>query len=486
MGHKNLPATFDSVVPQNSASSPKKSFLRSPLVNRLKKKGDRAPAAAAEPEVIADGKYTQNVTSSCGSRHEQAASVPPTPSVPPPKTPPRVSAKEEDEVKELICQHAYSLRKNLFKLANEAPSMERSQFLDHVEKTLKFSPHQRTVLESLLTQHGQDRGDVTFSRFETSLKKQGRQDNEHQYAVEINRFMRPGIMDRKLQKVVQRSNETEDENRVLLTTARENNQLGASVVQPPYAVMGDSERMGGIISAYLEAREDTLKNAMDQYSDSGGNIAYADFQKALLKYDKCTSQSEMDDLMTVLDPRKKGFFSIDKFLSAYGQEYIKKRSQRSTGGNPLAWTAPNEYNKQKVLEDLRKRKRQPKRIPRPKPTLTSNMRKAIAQHNTVVANGPQKGSPNKRAAGTLNLSTMLSGTGIPTSAFTQSARVVRQYPPHPPNTVAIGVGTTSSLGSVPGSTNVNVPRPPSSHRTSVTASVGNPEEWDLAAMVPVH
>jgi hypothetical protein len=117
---------------------------------------------------------------------------------------------------------------------------------------------------------------------------------------------------------------------------------------PPYAVTGDSDHMQALHAQYFMGRCDRMRQVLTAAAKGRKEMTAEEFGRALnnsLRYG--ISEREIDDLLSVLDPKKTGTVSIDDFLNRFSVEYLKPKSLRNTVGathndgktNALQWLA---------------------------------------------------------------------------------------------------------------------------------------------------
>ena len=107
----------------------------------------------------------------------------------------------------------------------------------------------------------------------------------------------------------------------------------------------------------LEARKERLREIFRV--DSAGRVSHEEFKHGLQQYDRHIVDWEIEELVRVCDPKKRGYIDISKFLDQFGTEFLKVKSLRSSPGkkNILGWeaTLSDKYSKLAVMQNLRER-----------------------------------------------------------------------------------------------------------------------------------
>ena len=231
-------------------------------------------------------------------------------------------------LKDRIYQSSFALRK-----AVPSTPMGYAQLTQAMAAFFKLSNEEAHCLEGVVRGVvGNDTTDV--KAFLTALNTTDKEMSPGLEQLETKRFDVQGIMDSAIQKVMKNPKA-----HIAMSHNRPENELGKVTVNPPFGVMGDSERMNALISCHLDLKFDTLKAALSAHDASGkGRVTHGQFSKAMRETAHYLFESELQALISIVDPKKRGYIVIDEFLNGVGMEFLKKKTDRgSLNGDPLVW-----------------------------------------------------------------------------------------------------------------------------------------------------
>eukprot|EP01065_Artemidia_motanka_P035751 TRINITY_DN43640_c0_g1_i1.p1 TRINITY_DN43640_c0_g1~~TRINITY_DN43640_c0_g1_i1.p1 ORF type:complete len:400 (+),score=143.12 TRINITY_DN43640_c0_g1_i1:56-1255(+) len=277
-------------------------------------------------------------------------------------------------LKDRIYQRSFALRKMLRRTSEQGP-MRLEQLLTRVGDLCNLTDEERAELQRMAVAADTDRsGTIDFKEFCTLLKLSDRRMHPEQEQREKSRFLAHGVMDPKMQRAVLKNPHAQGE--LALSHARPANELGRMQVDAPFGVLGDGERMGAVISSYLNMKHDHISSCLTSHdSDNDGKLTHDELRAALRCVDPYIFDQEIRSIIETSDPRRRGLVSISEFIDGAGAEYVKSKAARASaglsGGDPLQWTT-SEYSRRAVLDQLRNAP--PKQLRRAPPTRAAKLR----------------------------------------------------------------------------------------------------------------
>ena len=173
---------------------------------------------------------------------------------------------------------------------------------------------------------------------------------EDQQSTNDQKRYEEGVLNKSMSIILKRC-----KSQVGLGNKRPTNILGKLQCDPPYAVLGDTERMLALESASLSFRTDQIRNffrkQLSSYPEE--HIPHKAFYNTLCKllqashHPSSLALDQILDTMKVLDSNNTGFVSLTEFLKKYSLELLKKPSMRVTLGreNPLRWSGVPQVSK---------------------------------------------------------------------------------------------------------------------------------------------
>ena len=243
----------------------------------------------------------------------------------------RVEGQSKARVKDCLYQSSFALWKHIGSAPLTAvtlPSQVSAFFRFNAEDTANLRCMAEAVIGS---------GAMDVKTFLTRLKETDKESSSGLEQQEARRFQAAGIMDHTIQKVIRNP-----QAKIAMSHPRPENELGKMTVNPPYGVLGDTERMNALISSHLDLKYDTLRDALVRADTEGrGRVTRAQFSQALRSVAHYLFESELQALITVVDPKNRGYIYLSDFLgqSGVGMQYLKRKSDRSAlQGDPLVWS----------------------------------------------------------------------------------------------------------------------------------------------------
>ena len=282
-------------------------------------------------------------------------------------------------VDDLLHTERYSIIREFTKDGSSAdvPRPAREVY-ERLVRVLHLTKHSwKRSLATMVKHHTDASGLVSPAVFGSSRgarKPHAGEDNE-----DIKRYC-SGVLTKAQAQALQTSR-----SEVGLGMPRPRNILGDAHTLPPFAVLGDSERMRALGSHMLNQREQNIRNTFEPLSTDGNMIHMSVFVK---KLPECLAgmgmrltmpQKQATELAYALDPDQAGFISISRFIRMYSMELMKRPSMRSTLllKETMSWGgAPRERDAASLQGACA-------RIPPAPPPKGFHKRKLVDKRNTV-------------------------------------------------------------------------------------------------------
>eukprot|EP01062_Namystynia_karyoxenos_P032878 TRINITY_DN24214_c0_g1_i1.p1 TRINITY_DN24214_c0_g1~~TRINITY_DN24214_c0_g1_i1.p1 ORF type:complete len:400 (+),score=106.74 TRINITY_DN24214_c0_g1_i1:62-1201(+) len=156
--------------------------------------------------------------------------------------------------------------------------------------------------------------------------------------LERERFGRPGLMDKKLFALLANAQVLD----VGVLTRRPCNEIGSAWTSPPYAVLGDAERMAAMETGYISSRTARLKSFFAGADrDGNGRLSHQEFRAGLRRLCPQASRLQVEELVRALDEHGRGYIELNDFLTRFSLDFLNKPSQQGSPGstNILYWPA---------------------------------------------------------------------------------------------------------------------------------------------------
>eukprot|EP00759_Apiculatamorpha_spiralis_P012872 PhF_6_TR19726/c0_g1_i1/m.28792 len=179
-------------------------------------------------------------------------------------------------------------------------------------------------------------GFLSYDEFTAAMRTMAAQEQPSNTSVELDRFQHSGIT-RSMHKILDRG-----DNDVGLINRRPANELGVARTNPPFNMIGDSERIAAMHSAVLVAREEQLKKVLLHHdANRDGLLSHQEFRAALRELEPQISIFHEGDMIRQLDVERRGWVVIDDFLRRFGFTFLQPPSLRGSlgAGNILAWSS---------------------------------------------------------------------------------------------------------------------------------------------------
>ena len=251
-------------------------------------------------------------------------------------------------LKDRIYQRSHNLRHTYRELDAAGNGMiPIDAFVEEMGRAYQLSPLERHCLRLLLQEADFRRdGVIDFREFCEMLKVHDKsrmtEDGTALSQQEKRRFDRC-VMDKKMQAAVM----ADDSRTIRVIGGMPTNELGPMQIDCPYGVLGDSERMDAVIASFLDIKYDKLRDTFKRFDVNGnGKVSYAEFREGMKDLDHYVFDDEIDNLIAVLDRKKKGYILIDDFVKGLGKEYLKKKAHRSQAHeSPFQWPVVEKQHK---------------------------------------------------------------------------------------------------------------------------------------------
>eukprot|EP00760_Papus_ankaliazontas_P008969 PhM_4_TR13951/c2_g1_i1/m.32178 len=256
----------------------------------------------------------------------------------------RAIANVHSLVRDRIYQKTMNLRRTFRQLDPEGRGkVTYAALVGEMTKAYQLSEMETHCLRILVDRADLNKdGFIDYVEFNALLKavqpdsndKHSAQQRQTQMSVaDKKRFQGQGFVDQRLSKLLLQSDKP-----VPMVAQQPTNELGKMTIEAPFGVLGDSERMDSMIQAFLTTKYDKLRNTLAEMdTENTGKLTRDQFREAITHVDRYVFKSEVDALLGVLDPKKRGHITIDKFVSLLGQEFLKKKAHRGAPLNPLVW-----------------------------------------------------------------------------------------------------------------------------------------------------
>eukprot|EP01063_Lacrimia_lanifica_P018434 TRINITY_DN25345_c0_g1_i1.p1 TRINITY_DN25345_c0_g1~~TRINITY_DN25345_c0_g1_i1.p1 ORF type:complete len:398 (+),score=116.34 TRINITY_DN25345_c0_g1_i1:54-1247(+) len=253
----------------------------------------------------------------------------------------------EDKLFDMLHARRFAIRKEFMQdgvpLGTKVDGKAAAKRVAHVLRLR--SRQDRQLLLRLIQSQCDEAGCIDPETIGATRVKKG--DAEHEQ-LEETRF-RGGVL-QPFQQTVLAAKKSE----IGLGIKREHYAAGGRRhAHPPYAVLGDSERMSAVESAAINYKIDVIRGEFDRAFAGllpGGsaavdlvprNVFFTGLRAAMQrwKYNSTLSWHQCLQIAAALDPDQTGFISLNNFIKHYAWELMKRPSMRATlgSGDILSW-----------------------------------------------------------------------------------------------------------------------------------------------------
>eukprot|EP01065_Artemidia_motanka_P053484 TRINITY_DN9925_c0_g1_i1.p1 TRINITY_DN9925_c0_g1~~TRINITY_DN9925_c0_g1_i1.p1 ORF type:complete len:405 (+),score=95.21 TRINITY_DN9925_c0_g1_i1:46-1260(+) len=117
------------------------------------------------------------------------------------------------------------------------------------------------------------------------------------------------------------------------------NILGEMAAEVPWAVLGDSEQSDNVLRGVMKERREAIHAAVRNADAGDGRIPREALKKAVRSVDRYVGDDEITDMLSDLDPFRKGWVSTASFLARYESYLLESRATRASPcfQNVLHW-----------------------------------------------------------------------------------------------------------------------------------------------------
>lgn len=259
-----------------------------------------------------------------------------------------------NSLRDRIYQRSFNLRKTFRELDAEGKgAIPIEVFAMEMVRAFSLNAIETKCLRVLLDESDFKRdGKLDFQEFCEMLKLRDYESDPVVTESQQKRLQGPGLMDPRMQRMMRESTRS-----IEVRGGVPTNELGHMQIECPFGVLGDSERMDAVISAFFTHKTDTLRTAFQKHdSDHDGWLTRQEFRNAMKEVDRYVFDDEIDSLLESLldghngrlvkfhkNPSKQANqVNIEEFVCGPGREYLKKKAHRSNAhANPFIWTVPD-------------------------------------------------------------------------------------------------------------------------------------------------
>jgi len=248
----------------------------------------------------------------------------------------RTIALINNNIRSRIYQRSINLRRTFHLLDPQGKGkVTYNDLVSEMTKTYQLSDVEQHCLRILVDRADYKKdGFIDFVEFTSIFKMfQSKAEENTMSESEKRRFQGQGFVDPRLNHLILCGDKS-----IPMVAEHPTNELGKMTIEAPFGVLGDSERMDSMIQAFLTTKFDKLRQTLQEVDKNNtGRLTYDEFHQAIKKVDRYVFDSEIENLLAVLDKKKKGFVIIDQFMEVLGQEFLKKKAHRGAPLNPLVW-----------------------------------------------------------------------------------------------------------------------------------------------------
>lgn len=267
-----------------------------------------------------------------------------------------------NSLRDRVYQRSFNLRKTFRELdaqGNGAVPIEA--FAAEMARSFSLSGIELKCLRVLLEEADFRRdGKIDFREFCEMLKMRDYDSDAVVSDAQRKRLQGPGVMDPRMQRMVKDGSQA-----IHVQGGVPTNELGHMRIECPFGVLGDSERMDAVITAFFTHKLGQLRAAFERFDDDkDGCLTRQQFRDAMKEVDRYVFDNEIDSLLeAILDghntlatgrrtlassqssarPKHNNLININQFVNGPGKEYLKKKAHRSNAhANPFIWNQPPE------------------------------------------------------------------------------------------------------------------------------------------------
>eukprot|EP00672_Neobodo_designis_P017507 CAMPEP_0174832782 /NCGR_PEP_ID=MMETSP1114-20130205/3852_1 /TAXON_ID=312471 /ORGANISM="Neobodo designis, Strain CCAP 1951/1" /LENGTH=401 /DNA_ID=CAMNT_0016066649 /DNA_START=133 /DNA_END=1338 /DNA_ORIENTATION=+ len=257
-------------------------------------------------------------------------------------------------LRDRVYQRSFNLRKTFRELDAEGHGIVPIEdFAKEMERFFTLSPLEGKCLRVLLEESDFRRdGKIDFREFCEMLKM--RDYDSEPTVSEMQRKRLHGAVDPRMRGMLR-----EGQTAIAVQGGVPTNELGHMRIECPFGVLGDSERMDAVISAFFTHKTGQLRDVFNKHdADHDGYLTRGEFRTAMKEVDRYVFDNEIDSLLdSLLDNgggaamrkrhlssganNKANLINIEHFVTGAGREYLKKKAHRSNAhANPFVWAQP--------------------------------------------------------------------------------------------------------------------------------------------------
>lgn len=205
-----------------------------------------------------------------------------------------------NSLRDRVYQRSFNLRKTFRELdASGTGAVPIDTFAAEMSRFFSLSPLEQRCLRVLLEESDFRRdGKIDFREFCEMLKMRDYESDAVVSDAQRKRLQGPGVMDPRMQRMVRDGHQP-----ILVQGGVPTNELGHMRIECPFGVLGDSERMDAVITAFFTHKLSQLREVFVKHDDDrDGYLTRQQFRTAMKEVDRYVFDDEIDSLLdAVLD-----------------------------------------------------------------------------------------------------------------------------------------------------------------------------------------